>query len=301
MNADSRLEQRARVLRHVTSAAVALAVLLAVAKLLVWRLSGSVALLASGVDSALDCSASLVNAIAVRYAMKPADEQHRFGHGKLEALAGLGQATLICVSASFVIARAVEQYHHPQPLAATLPALAVMTCALLATSALVLYQRRAIRLTGSDSVRADALHYASDIASNLAAISAVGLAHVGLPQADAWLALAIAVMTLFGALTIGWQVLQVLMDRELSSEVRERIRQLALAHHEVRGLHALRTRRSGSTPLIQFHLELDAQLPLIEANRIALEVSRALEQEFPGADVIIHQDPADQTVDPPAP
>lgn len=282
---------RQRVLRQVTSAAVAVALTLAIAKLVAVWLSGSVALLASALDSALDASASLINALAVRYALKPADAEHRFGHGKSEALAGLAQALLISVSGAFVIQRAIGRLLHPQPLAATGPGLAVMLFALLATLGLVLLQRRAIRLTGSQAIKADALHYVSDLASNLAAILALLLAPLGYPQADGWLAIAIALATFYGALVIGWEVFQILMDHELPVDEQERIRKIALAHGEVRGLHALRTRRSGPTTLIQFHLELDAQLSLVEANRVAHEVSASLERAFPGADVLIHQDP----------
>lgn len=292
MESSALVEDRERVLRQATSAAVAVALTLAVAKIVAVWLSGSVALLASALDSALDASASLINALAVRYALKPADAEHRFGHGKSEALAGLAQALLISGSGAFVIQRAIDRLLHPQPLAATGLGLAVMLFALLATMGLVLLQRRAIRLTGSHAIKADALHYVSDLAANLAAILALLLAPLGYPRADGWLAIAIAIATFYGALVIGWEVFQILMDHELPVDEQERIRKIALAHGEVRGLHALRTRRSGPTTLIQFHLELDAQLSLLEANRVAHEVSASLERAFPGADVLIHQDPA---------
>jgi ferrous-iron efflux pump FieF len=285
-------EIRARMLRQATTASVVVAIALALVKFVAVWLSGSVALLASALDSALDASASLVNAAAVRYALKPADAEHRFGHGKSEALAGLAQACLITGSGTFVILRASERLAHPQPIAATGVSFVILVIALFATLGLVLYQRRAIRLTGSHAIKADALHYASDLASNLAALLAVVAAHLGFLQADAWFAIAIALATFYGALAIGWEVFQILMDRELPIETQERIRVIVLSHDEVKGLHALRTRRSGSTMLIQFHLELDPELSVLKSNRIVHEVSRALEQALPGADVLIHQDPA---------
>jgi ferrous-iron efflux pump FieF len=285
-------KQRERVLRHVTIAAVAVAVTLAVAKLVAVWLSGSVALLASALDSALDAGASLINALAVRYALKPADDGHRFGHGKSEALAGLAQVLLITGSGVFVLQRAIDRLAHPRPLSYTGSSLAILAFALAATLGLVLFQRHAIRVTGSQAVRADALHYVSDLASNLSAIVALVLARIGFLQADAWFAILIALATFYGAFAIAGEVFQVLMDHELPTPELERIRTLALGHREVRGLHALRTRRSGTTTLIQFHLELDPQLSLLDANRIAHEVATTLERVFPGADILIHQDPA---------
>jgi ferrous-iron efflux pump FieF len=283
---------RARLLRRVTNAAVAVAATLAVVKFVAYWASGSLAVLASAIDSALDACASLLNAVAVRYALKPADAEHRFGHGKSEALAGLAQCCLICGSAVFVIWHAVERLLQPQPVAALAVSFAVMCFSLALTLGLVAYQRRVIRLTGSTAVRGDALHYLSDVASNATAILAVLLARFGMHGADPWLGIVIALVTLYGALQVGREGFQMLMDRELSTDVQARIREIALAHRQVLGLHGLRTRQSGQTPLIQFHLELDPTLSLIEANRVAHEVSLALDREFPGADVLVHQDPA---------
>jgi ferrous-iron efflux pump FieF len=291
---------RERLLRRATNASVALALTLAVAKLLAFWLSGSVALLASAVDSALDSTASLLNALAVRYAMKPPDEDHRFGHGKSEPLAGLAQAVLICASGIFIIQHAIDRLLHPQPLEAVGLGVAVMVFAILGTLGLVAYQRRVVRATGSTAIQADALHYVSDLAANLGTIIALMLARFGWSQVDPWLGIAIALATLFGALSIGWQVFHVLMDRELPSDVQERIRAIALSHAEVRGLHALRTRQAGPTLLIQFHLELDPTLTLVEANRISHEVSSALAEAYPGADVLIHQDPAGGVLEAPS-
>jgi ferrous-iron efflux pump FieF len=291
---------RERLLRRATTASVALAVTLAAAKLLAFWLCGSVALLASAVDSALDSTASLLNALAVRYAMKPADEDHRFGHGKSEPLAGLGQAVLICASGLFIIQHAIDRLLHPRPLEAVGLGVAVMVFAILGTLGLVAYQRRVVRATGSSAIQADALHYVSDLAANLGTIIALVLARFGWNQVDPWLGIAIALATLFGALSIGWQVFHVLMDRELPADVQERIRAIALGHAEVRGLHALRTRQAGPTLLIQFHLELDPTLTLVEANRISHEVSSALAEAYPGADVLIHQDPAGSALEAPS-
>jgi ferrous-iron efflux pump FieF len=285
---------RAQLLRAATNAAVAVALLLAAAKITVFFFSGSVALLASALDSALDGSASLLNALAVRYALRPPDSDHRFGHGKSEALAGVAQALFITGSGVFVIVRAVVRLLHPEPLSAALPAVLVMVASLVLTLGLVTFQSRVVARTGSAAVRADALHYASDVASNTAALLALLLARAGLERADPLFGLLIALVTLYGAWRIGVDAFSVLMDHELPANLRQQIERIVLAHAQVRGIHALRTRMSGSTPLIQFHIELDPAISLVDANRIAHDVEAAVNDAFPEADVTIHQDPFGQ-------
>jgi ferrous-iron efflux pump FieF len=286
------VEQRERWLRLATNASVATAVALGLSKLVAWWLSGSVAVLASMVDSALDGSASLLNALAVRYAMKPADDEHRFGHGKSEALAGLAQAVLIGVSGGFILQHAIDRLQRPAELHATTVSAIVMGVSLAATIALVSFQSFVVKKTQSAAVKADALHYVSDIASNTATMTAVLLAPFGWLRLDPILGIIIAIITLYSAVKIGWETFHVLMDRELPAEAKQRIRSIVLAHQKARGIHELRTRQAGPSTLIQFHLELDGSMSLNEANRIAHEVVQALTQEFPGADVLIHQDPA---------
>ena len=260
--------------------------------------SGSVALLASALDSALDASASLLNALAVRYALRPADADHRFGHGKSEALAGVAQALFIGASGLFVIVRATARLITPAPLTAAVPALLVMAGSLVLTLALVMFQRRVLVQTGSTAIKADALHYASDLASNTAAMLALLFARMGYLRADPCFGIVIALVTLYGAARIAVDSLAVLMDRELSDEARSQIEQIVMAQPSVRGMHALRTRKSGVTVLIQLHIELDPQTTVAEANHIAHEISATVDRAFPGADVIIHQDPVDQPCEP---
>jgi ferrous-iron efflux pump FieF len=285
------VDERAKLLRRATHASVAVAVTLVFAKLVAWKLTDSAAVLASLVDSALDAAASLVNLLAVRFALKPADEDHRFGHGKSEALAGLAQAASIVASAAFVTIHAIDRLSHPQPLAAVPVGIGVMVFSIVLTFALVRYQRRVIRETGSTAIRADSLHYAGDVATNATTLLALGLSLWGYPQLDPILALVIAASILYGAVRIAWDTFAVLMDHELPVTVQERVRSIALAHAEVVGVHDLRTRQSGPTTLIQIHLEMDGGLSLHDAHRIADEVENALLQAFPGADVVIHQDP----------
>jgi ferrous-iron efflux pump FieF len=285
-------EETVRMLERATSLSLIVATGLALAKTGAWLMTGSVAILASLVDSAMDASASLLTALAVRYSLVPADNEHRFGHGKSEALAGLAQALFITASTVFLVVHAVQRFVRPQPLDAVPAGVAVMSISVLATFGLVLYQRRVVRATQSAAVRGDSLHYASDLLTNLGTIAALGLSQLGLPQLDPVIALAIAAVTAYGALHIGWDTFQVLMDRELSGELQAQIRSIALGHAAVTGVHDLRTRQSGHAKLIQMHLEMDGRLSLDDAHRVADDVECAIRAAIPGADVVIHQEPA---------
>ena len=284
-------EKNATLLKRVTLASTLTALVLIALKLVTWLWTGSVSMLASLVDSAMDAIASLINLLAVRYALVPADDEHRFGHGKAESLAGLAQAAFISGSALFLLLHAVDRILHPAPVQRTTLGIAVIVFSLALTLALLTYQRYVIRHTGSVAIRADALHYATDVLSNLGVIAALLLAQFGLPIFDPILAIAIAGYILIGAWRIGRDSLDHLMDRELDDAVRERIKQLALEHTEVRGIHELRTRRAGQTSFIQLHLEMEPQLTLAEAHAIADMVEAQIRAAVPASDVIIHQDP----------
>ena len=279
-------------MKQATSASVATAGTLMLAKFAAWYLTGSVAVLASLIDSLMDTAASVLTLVAVRFALKPADEDHRFGHGKSEALAGLAQAVFITASTIFVVVHAIGRLRHPEPLTSIPVGLAVMTLSVVATLGLVLFQRRVVRATDSAAIAADSLHYVSDLATNASTIVALALAWFGYTQLDPIFAMAIAALTFYGALRIAVDTFQVLMDRELPVEIQKRIRDIALAHHEIRGVHDLRTHHSGATKMIQLHLEMDGQISLNDAHRIADEVEAAIREVFPEADVVTHQDPA---------
>ncbi|WP_374302494.1 cation diffusion facilitator family transporter [Ferrovibrio sp.] len=284
---------KARLMRRATNASVAVALVLIMAKLAAWMVTGSVSLLASLVDSLLDALASLVNLLAVRHALTPADDEHRFGHGKAEALAGLGQAALIVGSALFLVVESIDRLLQPQPVEQGLAGIVVMLLSITLTAALVLYQRHVVRQTGSLAVTADRLHYVGDLATNLAVIAALVLASRGdFAWFDPVCALAIAAVILKSAIDIVRGALHHLMDREMADADRERILAVVRAHPDARALHDLRTRQAGNQVFIQFHLELDPELSLREAHRISDEIEMRLLELFPGAEVIIHQDPA---------
>jgi ferrous-iron efflux pump FieF len=287
-------------LRRATIVAVIVAAGLVLLKLTAWLHTGSVALLGSLIDSLLDVAASAVNMIGVRQALVPADREHRFGHGKAEPIAALGQAAFIAGSAAFLTLEAINHLTRPRAVEGEAVGIAVMLIAITATLALVAYQRAVIRRTGSIAITADALHYTGDVLVNAAVIVALLLTTwVGWSLADPIFAFAIAAYVFWSAARIGRQALDLLMDREFSDVDRQRIRAIAMAHPEVRAVHDLRTRSSGPNTFIQFHLELDGDITLAEAHRISDAVEASIIAAFPGAEVIIHQDPAGLEEPPP--
>ena len=285
--------ERARLLmRRATNLAVAAAALMIVGKLGAWLATDSVSILSSLADSVMDVLASLINLYAVRQALQPPDREHRFGHGKAEPLAGLGQALFISASAIFLIVEAVGRILEPEPIARAPVGIGVMVFAIIVTTALVTYQRRVVRLTGSTAIRADALHYASDILMNIGVIAALALAMtVGWGLADPIIALVIAAVIIHAAVRVARSAIQQLMDREFPEQDRERIRQILLEHPDVLNCHDLRTRRSGIDSFIQVHVEMDSSLTLLRAHEISDDVEARIRKVFPHAEVLIHADP----------
>lgn len=285
------LPQHARLMRQATFAALAVALTLALAKAIAWWLSGSVSLLAGLTDSLLDGAASLLNLIAVHYALRPADEDHRYGHGKAEALAGLGQALFIAISALLVGAHGVERLLNPQPLGAATLGVAVMLLSLALTGALLLFQGHVVRQTGSTAIRADSLHYRSDLLLNASILLALLLASFGWPQLDALFGIGIAFFILWSALSIAREAAAVLMDKELAPELSARMHQLACSVPGVLGAHDLRTRMSGTRWFVQLHVELPGELSLLQAHALCDQVEATIRSEFPRAEVLVHADP----------
>ena len=284
---------RGRMMRGATIAAVAVAVLLIAAKLAAWVATGSVALLSTLVDSALDLIASILNLVAVHQALTPADDEHRFGHGKAEPIAGLGQSAFIAGSALFVIGEAGKHLFDLQPVEHSTIGIAVMALSLVLTFGLVTFQRMVVRETGSLAVRADATHYLGDFLMSGAVIAAL-LAQqaLGWTFLDPLLAIGIALSLIWSAWRISRRSFDLLMDRELPDADRQKIVAIARAHPQVRNVHDLRTRSSGYEAFIQFHLELDPAMTLVEAHVISDAVEDSIRAAFPAAEVIIHQDPA---------
>lgn len=284
-------DRNAGLLRGATYASVAVALVLIAGKIAAWLLTGSLSVMASLVDSLMDLAASVINLVAVRWSLQPADKEHRYGHGKAESLAGLAQASFIAGSAFFLVIHAVERLRSPTPIHQAQTGVIMMVIAMSITVALLAYQHYVIRKTNSSAIRADALHYATDILTNLGTIAALVLAGYGWSGLDPVIAIAIAGYIFYSACRIGYEAAQMLMDRELPPEIREQIRQIAQSPPQVKGVHDLRTRQSGQTMMIQLHLELEDNVPLIQAHGIGKAVEKEILRSWPRSDVIIHQDP----------
>ncbi|WP_349972799.1 cation diffusion facilitator family transporter [Pseudomonas caspiana] len=283
--------EHARLLRLATRASLAVASTLIIAKAVAWWLSGSVSLLAGLTDSLLDGAASFLNLLAVHYALRPADDDHRYGHGKAEALSGMAQALFIAVSACLIGFQAVERIQNPEPIGAPGLGIAVMLLSLALTFALLTFQHKVIKETGSAAIRADSLHYRSDLLLNMGILLALVLAWFGWQQLDAWFGLGISLYILWSAFQIARETVSVLMDEELPVDVSARMLELACSVPGVLGAHDLRTRISGNHWFVQLHLELPGSLTLSVAHGLCDQAAAAINSEYPKAEVLVHADP----------
>jgi len=292
MNAPLSASENARWLRLASTASVLVALSLIGLKAWAWIASDSVALMASLIDSVMDSAASLINLVAIRYALVPADHEHRFGHGKAEALAGLGQAAFICGSAVFLMLHAIERLLNPVPLAETGLGIAVMLVSIVLTAGLVVLQRIAIAKTRSTAIKADSLHYVGDLLVNASIIVALLAATAGYTRVDPWFGIVIAFYIVWNAWEIAREAFAHLLDREVDDAVRDEILQLASTRAGVAGVHDLRTRLSGQQMFVQMHLEIGRDTPLWRAHDIAEDVESTIRARFPHCDVIVHEDPS---------
>jgi ferrous-iron efflux pump FieF len=278
--------------RQATYAAVGVASFLILLKVGAYAWTGSVSLLASLIDSGLDLLASALNLLAVRHALEPADKEHRFGHGKAEAIAGLGQAAFIGGSGFFLVFESITRMIRPEALTYGWIGIVVMLISLAATIALVWFQRRVLAQTRSVAIQADSFHYVTDIASNISVLVALILAGVmGYTFADPIVGLGIALFILWGAYKIFRGAYDELMDREMSDAERAQIKAAAATVPGVVSIHDLRTRRSGQNVFVQLHLDLPPDMTLRQAHAISDAVEMRIMEAFPGAEVLIHQDP----------
>jgi ferrous-iron efflux pump FieF len=276
-------------LAAITASSVAL--ILVIIKLYAWIISDSSAMLASTTDSILDLFASVMNIVILRFALAPADEEHKFGHGKAESLAGLVQAAFVLGSAILLIFNGVERVMNPRAIVQSDIAIWVSIIAILLTLFLVVFQRYVIKRTGSIVISADALHYQSDLLLNLGVLAAIFLSQGIWLQADGAFTIAVGLYLIFGAGQIIYQSVYQLMDHELNAEDLAQIKSIILSHEHALGLHELRTRQSGAQRFIQFHLELEDNLSLLEAHSIGNEIEAEICQALAPCEVFIHHDP----------
>ena len=280
-----------QLIKLATWASVVAAISLIGVKTWGWDQTQSVSLLASLIDSTMDSAASLINFFAIRYAMAPADKEHRFGHGKAEALAGLAQALLILVSIGLLLTQTLGRLWHPLVVENTPMGISIMLVSMALTGALVVFQWYVVKRTQSNAIKADSLHYTSDFLMNFGVIIALLLASIGYHGADPYFALSIGAFVVYSAWGIAQSAFHLLLDHELSDEQRHLITQLALTQPQVIGMHDLRSRQSGHMQFIQLHLELQEDMLLLEAHGVAEALEHRIMAVFPYADVIIHLDP----------
>ncbi|WP_109078177.1 cation diffusion facilitator family transporter [Aggregatibacter kilianii] len=275
--------------------AILTALILIVIKGVAWWQTGSVSMLASITDSMLDLLASLMSMLILRFALMPADHNHSFGHGKAESLASLVQSAFISGSAIFLLLQGIHRFNSPQELTNTSLGIAVTLFSIVATLLLVWYQTRVIKQTDSPAIKADRLHYQTDLLMNVAILISLGLSAYGVLLADAIFAILIALYILLNAAKMLFDSVQLLLDQMLPPQEIEQIN--AVLHAEITadtrilGFHDLRTRRSGAVRFIQFHLELADELSFLAAHDITEHLEQQLQALFPRSDIVIHPEP----------
>ena len=287
--------ERSSLTSRAALASIALALLLIGLKAWAAVETSSMAMLGSLADSGLDLIASLVVLLGVRVAAQPADREHRFGHGKAEALASLVQVILISISAIFIAFRAIERLIGGAQTTHAELGIGVSFVAIVFTLALIAYQRYVVRRTGSVAIATDRLHYASDLMLNGSVIAALVLdQYVGIVGADAVFGILIALWLARSAWQSSSQVLDQLMDREWPDELRQQFLAAARDYPELAGLHDLRTRTSGTHHFAQFHVWVPADWTVQEAHDRLDRAEEELQKRFPGTEILIHVDPEGQ-------
>ena len=284
--------RRTLLIKSASYASLGVALSLVLLKAWGWQETASVSLLSSLADSVLDVFASAITFWAVRYSLSPADTDHRFGHGKSEGLAALVQALIIAGSGLYVCYEAISRIFTPREITAPEIGLGVSIIATAATVLLVWLQRYVGRKTGSVAIKADAMHYQTDLIINLG----VGLAIIltswtGFTIIDPLVGMIIAIVVLNSVFGIANHSLEILLDHEIPLEDRRTIEDMALAHPDVRGFHDMRTRFGGSHYIVQFHLELDADITLRRSHEILDDVEAQVIRRYPGCEILIHADP----------
>lgn len=278
--------------RSAAVASISVAALLVALKAWAAWSTGSTAMLGSLADTMLDLIASAATLIGVWVAAQPDDEMHRFGHGKAEALAAMFQVVLISISALGLAARAIEQFVSGSRTQSAAEGIGISVVAIVATLALLAWQRHVIRRTGSLAIATDHVHYKSDLFLNLAVIAALGLdQYAGLAGADPLFGFGIAVWLSWSAWNASQQAIEQLMDREWPEEKKARFLEVMSRHPDLRGVHDLRTRTSGNRDFVQFHVWVDPGMSVRDAHKVMDDIEARLHREFPDVEILIHPDP----------
>jgi len=287
-------DKTASLMKRASYSSLCVAVLIVTIKIISWFMTGSLSLLSSLIDSLLDIVSSLLNLLAIRYALMPADEDHRFGHGKAEDISTFAQSAFIGGSGMFIIVEGLNRFVNPVVIENEMIGIYVMIASTIIAGFLVLFQRHVVKVTGSTVIRADLFHYKTDMLINLLVVISLLLTiRFGISYLDPIFAMVISAYILKGAYKVGRDAFDNLMDKEFPDIEREKIYESILLNQNIRGVHDLRTRQSGIKPFIQFHLEIDPAVTLRSAHDISDQVEEKLLEIFPNAEIMIHLDPQD--------
>jgi len=273
------------------------ALLLFLLKLYAWFVTDASSMLASATDSLLDLFASTMNLVILQFALAPADKEHKFGHGKAESLAGLVQSAFVLGSALLLVVHGIDRVLNPVQISHSWVGIIITLISIVVTLMLVMLQKWVIRKTASVAIAADGIHYQSDLVLNIGVLVAIILSGGIWLHADGVFTVLVGLYLLWGAGQIIWSSVHHLMDHELPAEEIQQIIDITLSHEQALGIHDLRTRQAGPQRFIQFHLELDDQLPLVVAHDIGETIEREIIALLAPCEVFIHHDPT-STIDP---
>lgn len=280
-------------------AAIGIGIILISIKAYAYHMSGSVSILSSLTDSVLDSVVSLMVLGSIYYARRPADTDHRWGHGKMEAISALFQSAIIAGGAAFLIFAALLHINQPTKIQNHEMAIMVMAVSIMLSILIVIIQRMSLKKDDSLAIEADSAHYGSDVLINMGAMLVLYLNMNG--QAPQWLdplfAIIVAIFMAYLVRGISSKSLSVLLDRELPEREREKLINIIEAHEKVIGWHDLRTHSHGTHFVISFDIEVCAQLSLLDAHQIAKDLEDVILKSYPESDILIHVDPEGFTED----
>ena len=291
-------EENTKLLKRAPYFSVVTAMVICIIKSYIWIITDSASLFASLVDSLLDVTSSIINLIALRLALAPPDHNHRFGHNKIEDLAVFGQSIFIAMSGSFALYSSGQHLTRPDAIDNSAIGIYAMVICSILTVLLVIYQSYVIRKTQSHAMKADKLHYMSDLLTNIMVIISLYFSK-SFVQLDALSGIIIACYVIYGSYGLFMKSISNLVDEEFSDEDRHKIIDIISSHEEVLGIHEMKTRYASNKPFIQFHLEMDGSMTLSAVHEISDRIMYEISQKFEGAEVTIHQDPAGVETDVP--
>jgi len=278
--------------RSASIASLLVASTLIVLKYYGWVTTNSVSLLGSLADSLIDFLASVFVFVAISYSILPADAKHRFGYGKSEGLAAFVQSLLIGISGIYVCFEAIKRLLNPSQINQPSTAIWIILVSIVLTLALVMYQKYVVKKSKSIAIESDRYHYLTDTYINLSVLFSIAITGwTRFVFIDALVGLLISGVILYTSVTLLKKSFKILLDQEIQSDDRDRIREIALDHPKVLGFHDLRTRDTGRKYIIQFHLELDPNMSLLESHEITDEVTDNVLKLYPDSELIIHTDP----------